>query len=91
MVAITQMHSIEELEELTSIQFHARNIRNELRRCFGIGGRVFKRGAATLALNIIYAYACEHPERKFWSLGDLTNDEFYYVMQAVRPYKRRVY
>lgn len=85
------MVTIKQMENEFMFNFNARNIRRELRE-YGIGkGPVFKRGAAAVALNYVRDLAIANSGRWFYSLGHLTDDEFYIVMNIVRPYKRREY
>lgn len=84
------MVTIKQMENEFIMNFNPRNIRCELRH-YGIGTRVFKRGASAVALNYVRDLAIANSTRRFWSLGDLSDEEFYTVMDIVRPYKRRDY
>ena len=85
------MVTIKEMENEFILNFNPRNIRREL-RAYGIGkGPVFKRGAAAVALNYVRDLAIANGHRRFYSLGHLTDEEFYTVMNIVRHFKRRVY
>lgn len=84
------MVTIKQMENEFIMNFIPRNIRREL-RSYGIGTRVFKRGASAVALNYVRDLAIANGTRRFWSLGDLSDEEFYTVMDIVRPYKRRDY
>ena len=85
------MVTIKQMENEFILNFNPRNIRRELRE-YGIGkGPVFKRGAAAVALNYVRDLAIANPNRWFYSFGQMTDEEFYTVMNIVRPYKRRDY